>query len=662
MSKKEPIAEVPQNDELEKEVVDLMGPSPEEASGSGEFIDTSGNEAVATGAPALSDESLPIAEDKPTTNVDAEDSTEEAEEPIESQPDEPAQETQLADDALADPALDAAVKDIVASESDQLLAAEDKEKQSTATPKQQRQNPFKRWWGNKRARTITVAAVAALFLGFALYPATRYTILNSVGVRSGISITVIDSKSGVPIKNAEVFVGGAKGMTNDKGEATLTNVRLGKTQLVLNKRSFSPFSQTVIIGWGSNPYDDAFQMTPTGTAYAFTVTDWLSGNPIENVEVTDGESTAVTNAKGVGTLQVEPTDKDLKITIKGKDYRVETLTISSSDTTNKAIKLVAASPNVFVSKRSGKLDIYKRDADGKNEVILLPGTGTEQDPLGLLVSPDGSQAAVVSTRDGKRDSNGYLLSNLYMIDTQTKTVTKIPGTESAQIQLIDWVDAKLVFVKVAAGPSAATAGRQRIAVYDVKQDKQTELANANYYNDVEVYKGLVYYAPSGGSGSGEAAQLYRINLDASAKTVLLNKETWITYRTSFDKMQISATESKWYEQTLGDNKVVALGGAPASPTQRIYVSSPGSQSAWVDTRDGKGVLIVRDAKTGTEKVLVAKSGLGYPMRWLSDTHILFRVTNSVETADYVINVAGGNATKIGDVTNTAATNRWYYYR
>jgi hypothetical protein len=93
------------------------------------------------------------------------------------------------------------------------------------------------------------------------------------------------------------------------------------------------------------------------------------------------------------------------------------------------------------------------------------------------------------------------------------------------------------------------------------------------------------------------------------------------------------------------------------------VNSPGdSNSLYVDIRDGKGVLSIQDLKNNTEKVLYSKGGLGYPIRWLNDKNILFRVSNSQETADYVLNIDAPNPIKVTDVTNTSTTSRWYYYR
>lgn len=656
----------PDNDDVDEEVKAIMGPIPERAlANSADEINE--NPVEPSGPPILDD--TPIEEvsevSRVAEQVNSELSAQHELDGVHETP-KPEAGTDLNED---DPAVDAAVADIIAKESDEILAAEDAKKAAEETPKRQKHGIghfFSAWWHNKRARMLTLAAIAAALLGLALLPSSRYTILNAVGVRAGVSLQVIDSKYGLPIKNAEVVAGGQKATTDNSGRVSLSNVKLGKTQLVIAKRSFATVNQAIIVGWGSNPFNDPLQMTPTGSAYSFVVTDWLSGKPVAKAEVSDGESTALTDDKGKVTLTIQPTDKDITLTVKGKDYRIEKLTISATDKDEKPIKLVAGKPEIFVSKRSGKYDIYRRDVDGTNESVLVGGTGSEQDPLGLLVSPDGATAAFVSTREGKRDSGGYLLSNLYMVDVNTKTVTKVTSTEAAQIQLIDWVGDKLVFVRIAAGPSAATAGRQHIIAYDSKLEKQNELANANYFNDVEVYKGQVYFAPSSGGGAGSAAaQLYRINTDGSSKTVLLDKEVWVTYRTTYNKIQANAVDNKWYEQSLGDNKMTAMSGAPASATHRIYVDSPnGEKTVWVDNRDGKGVLILQDVKNPStpDTVLVSRGGLGYPIRWLSDTHILMRISNSQETADYVINIAGGDAQKVGDVTNTASTSRWYYYK
>ena len=564
---------------------------------------------------------------------------------------------------LEDEGLDKAVSDIISKESDELLAVEDAIRKSNApevSTKKPKKNLFLAWWRNKKLRYLTIAAILALFLGAALFPYSRYAILNSVGVRAGLSVKVIDAKYGLPIKNVEVSAGGQSATSDAEGKVQLNNVPLGETQLVFTKRSFAQKSQPIIVGWGSNPFNDPIQLEATGSAYSFTVTDWASGKPVSKVEVSDGDSKVLTDDNGKVSMLLQSGDKDVKFTIKADNYRTENVTIGSTDKTEKSVKLVASNPDIFVSKRSGKYDVYKKDVDGANEVVLMGGTGTEQDGLGILPNQAGSVVAVASTRDGKRDKDGFLLSNLYIIDVSAKSVVKIPDTAAAQIQLVEWVGDKLVFVKVISAASAATSERQKIISYDYKQDKSIVLASANYFNDVEVYKGQIYFAQN---STGGPAQLNRVNPDNSAKTVLLNQEVWQLSRIKNNRIIANAADKKWYEQQIGDAKLSEMANPPANTSNRGYIDSPNSEkTVWVDERDGKGVLILEDIKNSDSKIIMSKNGLGYPIRWLSNKHLLIRVSNSQETADYVLNIDGGEPVKVGDVTNTAQTNRWYYYR
>lgn len=82
---------------------------------------------------------------------------------------------------------------------------------------------------------------------------------------------------------------------------------------------------------------------------------------------------------------------------------------------------------------------------------------------------------------------------------------------------------------------------------------------------------------------------------------------------------------------------------------------------WVDERDGKGVLLNYEHDTKQEKTLQAQGGIKSPIRWLDEDHVVYRVADGRETADYVMSLSGGEPKKVRDVTNTAGIDRWYYY-
>ena len=81
----------------------------------------------------------------------------------------------------------------------------------------------------------------------------------------------------------------------------------------------------------------------------------------------------------------------------------------------------------------------------------------------------------------------------------------------------------------------------------------------------------------------------------------------------------------------------------------------------MDQRDGKGVLLDYDVTNKTEKTLKTASGLNTPIRWVSSNTLVYRVHTNQETADYVLNIDGGEARKIKDVYNSSGIDQWYYY-
>ena len=87
-----------------------------------------------------------------------------------------------------------AVNDIVSHESDVVLEAEDKA--VGITEKDRAQHSFKEWlkyiWSNKKARYGIIAGLGILLLTFVALPFSRYFILNNLGVRASVNVTVLD--------------------------------------------------------------------------------------------------------------------------------------------------------------------------------------------------------------------------------------------------------------------------------------------------------------------------------------------------------------------------------------------------------------------------------------------------------------------------------------
>ena len=565
-----------------------------------------------------------------------------------------------------DTELEQIVEDIERHDSDELLEHEDAELTAAFKPgarpslRQRLKGAVTAWWHNKRARNLTFAGFGAFVLILLLVPLTRYFVLNSVGVRVKASVHVLDYQTQQPLKNVTVKLAGRQALTDGQGNASLASLKMGATQLIIERRGFATSERGVTLGLGSNPLGE-FSIEATGATYRFVVKDWLSGKPIEKAEAFSGDASAFANEEGKIALVVSPEAiEGAKAVVRFEGYRSESFELDKLDKNERGVKLVPAKKHLFVSKRSGKYDVYKIDADGQNEMLLLAGTGTERDDIVLVPHPADEVAALVSTRDNLRNSDGFLLSALYLIDVQSGALTKL--AQSERIQVIDWLGKRIVYVTVAEGASASNPRRHRLVSYDHQEKDKTDLASSNYFNDVLSAGGKIFYAPSNTYQQDQSgAKLFSVNANGGDKKTVLNGEAWNVFRTDYNRLAI-ATESEWYEYQLGSAAATKLLQRPASVVSKMFIDNHDrSYAVWLEERDGKGVLLLRNTKTGKDHPLETRSGLQTPAYWLSKNQVVFRVATNDETADYVINVDGGAPVKIRDVSKTSGIDSWYFY-
>lgn len=530
-------------------------------------------------------------------------------------------------ETLDDKQTDEAVEDIIRNESDELLEAQDA-KTEKAKPEGK-----KSWW---RRAWLRWALLVVLLAGIALmvFPTTRYWILNTCGVRVSASVEVKDNTTGQPLRNVNVTIGGQSAQTDSDGKATVYKIKLGPNTLKLDRIAFASLEKQVTLGLGSNPLG-MFKLDAVGAQYTLTVRDYLSGQPIEGAEASADQAAARSDAEGKIVLTIDKSDgSDVTATIGAPGYRSDQVTLKAT-MPNDAL-LVSSVKEVFVSKESGKYDVYTMDIDGKNKKVILAGTGLETGNISLAVSPDGERAALVSTRDDKRTSDGRLLNTLTLIKVDTGEIVVLDRGE--QIQLIDWVGTRVVYHMVANVATDAT-DRHRINSYDYKTDSRAQLAVANQIRSAASALGAVYYT--------DGAQYYRINPDGSSKQAVVDKEVWASYRTAYDELSLQ-TPTGWYKVNLQNGSVSSISEPSSYPNHIFVTNQAGKQAVWTD----KNALQVYDIASAKSNSPHTQNGLTYPVRWLTDSVAIFRVASGGELADYIISTQGGAAHKL---TNTSAT-------
>ena len=569
------------------------------------------------------------------TDADASKPEATAHDPYPDNPDENAQ-TPFDDDQTS-----RAIDEIVAKDGDDLLAVQDLAAGKAAAKVAAKHGGL---WRHKWIRWAFVIVFLAGAGTVAGLPSSRYFVLNTAGVRSGSSATVMDSTTDLPLKGAEVSVAGVKIATDSQGKAKFTGLRLGPTTLRIKQTGFAEVVRPVVIGWGSNPFGN-FELKPVGVQYVIEVRDYLSDRPVVGVEAVSGSASAVSDKSGKVTLTLANTvaAKD-GATLTKAGYRTQPITFVEDPKQPTKVALVMSRKTVFVNKASGKYDVFKSDIDGQNKELLLAGTGNETSNISLVVSPDGNRAAMVSTRDNKRDTDGTLLNSLILIDIEKGNTTTI--AQAPQIQLIDWIGARLIFQQVSSDSSASN--RYSVVSYNYPDNARVQLAAANKLAAAFSAQGAIYYAVSADVDDASLQLgLFRIQPDGGGKQRVFSEEVWTVLRSDYNTLSLQQADETWHTYNIpnGATKVAT----PLSLAGLRFIDNPDrTKSAWLF----QGGLLVHDVASSKDIKLPTGTSPVQPIQWLSANAIMYRISTSTETADYAVSIDGGTARKIADVSAT----------
>jgi hypothetical protein len=559
--------------------------------------------------------------------------------------DAPAAQSDIeADTPFDDSKTDVAIDDIVAREGDEILAHQDAATADLAAP------PKRSFWHSKALHTTVTLLVIAGLLGAGFWPVSRYYILNMLSVRASSSVLVTDELTHQPLKNVKVQIAGVNAFTGSDGKAKLETVKLGPTVLQVTRPGFETYERAMTVGWGSNPLG-AVALKAVGMQYTLQVQDLFTGKGIAGAEVSGGDSTALSDKTGKAVLTLagsQPTDLPVQVSRQG--YRTENAIAKGLAAHTTPVAMVTSRKAVYVSKQSGKYDVYSSEADGQNRQVILPGTGTENANISIAVSADGSRAAVVSTRDNQKAADGSLLATLSIVTIGTGDNVVVAHAE--QLRLIDWIGTRLIFEQVSTAASTPANSKYTVLAYDYAANSRLQLAAANKLSVVLTAQNNLYYSVSATDADPTAkAGLYKVSPDGTGKQTILEKEVWTAYRTDYNTLALQTSDG-WTSSNLTTGATTVI-SAPSANVSRAYAENPSTaQSLWADARNGQGALLRYDKQSGKDTEVQTHSGLTNPVRWLTDDIAIFRVVNGSEIADYSVSIlGGGTAHKVADVIN-----------
>lgn len=357
---------------------------------------------------------------------------------------------------------DKAVDDIVANESDTLLALEDLKnvRRQKVVVKKPRGNIFNGIFKSKKILII----MAVLFLLLLGVPVTRYKLLGIV-LKKDVTITVVDSKTGTPVSSAELTVSGNIVKTDDDGKAQVRSA-VGSHSVNISKQYYQSMTLQYFVGITKSPTSHV-KLVATGRLVPITVLNTITGAPVAGATITVLKTITKTNAKGQASLALPAGKKTEKASLSLHGYNKLTPLIEVTDTVAAANKF-NLTPSGHVYFLSNNLDVVKTNLDGTERKVVLENSGREDSSSTTLVaSRDWKFVALKARRDGARAS-------LYLIDTSTDKVTEFDDSDST-FNVIGWYNHDLIYSLSGNSKPAWQNGQSLVKSYDADHQQLNQL-------------------------------------------------------------------------------------------------------------------------------------------------------------------------------------------
>jgi hypothetical protein len=505
---------------------------------------------------------------------------------------------------------------------------------------------LKSFASTKKGRVVLAVLLAALVTAALMaFPTTRYAILGTV-IKKDVTLVVLDSKTNMPISEAEVLFADQTATSNSDGRVQFTQVPVGEYEATVNKTYYESISQPITVSILSAQQEFESRIEATGRQVSVKVVNKISGKPLQGATVSVLSTTATTNNDGEAVIVLPASKTSEKGTVKLQDHNDQNIKviITEADDKRNSFGLTPSGKIFFLSKRTGKLNVMSSNLDGTDPKVVVKGTGNENEyETVLLAARDWRYLALRATRDNK--------PKLYLVDTSNGKLSVIDEGD-AQFQPVGWFNEHFIYIvdrnnkeywepkKQALKSFNATTGQ--LATLD-ENAGVGNLGNSNsraYENLSNVYilDNLVVYTKDWGGNKyrvegrkitfnsirpgGEEKKVIKEIDDADSTyvgAVRLYKPQEIYYQIQYDY----GDKSKYFEYEEG--KIVENNSITASILNRVYptflYSPSGQQTFWSESRDGKNSLFIGEKNANNSKELTRFSEYS-AYGWFGDEYIL----------------------------------------
>ena len=500
----------------------------------------------------------------------------------------------------------------------------------------------------KRKIIVIIIGVIILLGTLAAIPFTRYAIAGPF-IKKDITVTVIDATTKRPINDAVISIGGVSGQSDTKGTAVLKSVGVGQYNLKITKQYYSDQTYAYTVPLFSAPKALASTMNATGRQVSLSISNRVSGDPLDEVTVSVGSTSATTSSDGTSVI-ILPADKNIQTATLTKDgYNTTTVSINVNDITAKNDYRMAPSGSVYyLSKITGTINVMKANLDGSSAKVVVAGTGKESDTGTVILSArDWKYSVLLSKRDSDKDK-------VYLIDSSNDTLTTI-DEGNATFSLVGWSGHNFVYLVYRNTTNQWDNKREALKTYNADTKKLTTLyettgAGTSYYdyqyenissiyildNEITYIKNwqMAYYS----SDPSKNSQLISINPTTNTKKLV--KEFPSSYNASvsaklyspqdmYIRTQAYPSDPVYYDYEDGNISTVTnvTDDTFNNPYPTYLISPSGKKTFWSDPRDGKNTLLIGDqnAKSTTQ---IASLSDYTAYGWYSDDYILLSKNSS----------------------------------
>lgn len=518
-----------------------------------------------------------------------------------------------------------------------------------------------RWFRAPRHRLLLVLFLFVVLLVVLAIPASRYSSLNALGVRTKASLSVVDNSTDMPLKNVDVTIGMQTKTTDEEGRVAFDDLPLGRQKVRIERRAFAERNNTVVLGVQANELGE-YWLFPTGVQYQLMFYDFVAEAPIAGAEVTHDDVSAFSDDNGIATLTVDVAADETMIdmAVAAEGYRSEQLSLPIDQTDKVRVVLSPELKHVYVRPPPSEPDIVAAYLDGEGEVTLLEATGLERRDITIVPHPRQNRVAIFITQDDTRSPDDFLLTTLTIIDTQRGEANII--AQSERLQPVGWYGDRFVYVKARSGVTGMDTRRHQLMSYDYDTDRDTLLATSNYFNAILPTERYIYYAPSS-IFLEESTTLRRVNPDGSVDESVTSQEAWSVYRHDFRTFAF-ATNSQWYEYDLLTGDVVERAEASDTITSRLYLQNPVRDDWYVtshrDEEYGRQLLFYDDVDE-SYTTLFQGDDLRHPVRWLHEAIVVYRTEVNGQFVDYAHHLDAEAPRRLWSVGASSGLERWYAF-